>query len=231
MTRYRSLAGILMLALTLGFVALGSNAASSANGYRAVVPHYAVGASRIHGVVQDQSGKRLDDVEVVATGDGSASQLTYADSNGSGHGFFNLAVFRGTYTVKFIKDGYSTITVEDVSVGRRKTVDLGTIKLIKKVTKTETSGTLVDDVVTRREKGKVKVTVSPGKSKPVGEVLVKEGRDTVGDADLTGSDRGEIIVTLERLAPGSHTLKVVYKGTKLFEGSSSKTFTLTVKRR
>lgn len=231
MNRYRSLAGILMLALTLGFLTLGLQSSSNAKGYHAVVPHYAVGSSRISGNVQDNSGHRLDDVLVEATGDGKATQLTYADEDGNGHGYFNLSVFRGTYTVTLSKEGYSSVTVNDVMVGRGKRVNLGTVTLAKKATKTTTIAELADERIFTTEKGKVNVTVSPGKSKPVGEVLVKEGRNTVGDADLTGSDRGHLIVTLERLPVGTHTLKVIYKGNKNFEGSTSKTFDLVVKRK
>ena len=231
MNRYRSLAGILMLALTLGFITLG-NQNANASGYHAVVPQYAVGNARISGLVQDGSGHRLDDVLVEATGDGEATQLTYADDDGNGHGYFNLSVGRGTYSVKLSKEGYTSVTVDDVEISsRRARVDLGTIKLVKKLVKTTTSAKFADDVITTREKGKVQVTVTPGKDKPAGEIVVKEGRDTVGEADLTGSDRGFVVVTLERLSRGQHELKVVYKGNKNFDGSSSKLITLTVKRR
>lgn len=229
MSRSRSLAGLLMIVLTLGFVTLGLQSAN-AKGYHAVVPHYAVGSSRIAGIAQDNSGHRLDDVLVKATGSGEATQFTYADEDGNGHGYFNLSVGRGTYTVTLSKEGYSSVTVNDVTVGRGKRVNLGTITLAKKATKTTTTATLVDSVVTTREHGEVEVAVKPGDAKPLGDIIVKNGRDTVGDATLTASKRGKITVEIEKLPRGTYELKVVYKGNKNFEGSTAKSVELTVKR-
>lgn len=231
MSRSRSLAGVLLLALTLGFTVVGASSSSSADSFHAVIPKYAVGHSRIQGTVESDGGKLLDNVLVTATGEGDASQLTYGKDGGPDHGYFNLSVTKGTYSVTFSKDGYTSVTKSGVSVARRSVTSLGSVTLQKKAVNTKTSAKLIDDSIKASEKGKVKVTVTPGREKPVGNVTVKEGKEVVGSGSLEGSDRGELIVTLMRLPAGSHDLKVFYKGTKAFAPSSSDEFTLKVRRR
>jgi hypothetical protein len=93
---------------------------------------------------------------------------------------------------------------------------------------TTTAGQLRRSTITARDRGRVAVTVTS--VKPTGKVLVKEGRQTVGSTTLRGADRGAATITLDRLGKGSHDLKAVYAGSSLHAPSTSKKFTLTVKK-
>ncbi len=227
MSRSRSLAGSLLLVLTVGLVSTGLVAS----------PATAAREKLVQGVVVDQGGRPVLGVEVAAVDEGGetvASDLSYENTNAEGdpqRGYFALHVgATGIFTVKLSKSGYISQTVSGVQVTRKHPVaSLGEITLTKKPIATETSGRLVDAEISTGDRGKVKVTVSPGKEKPVGDVVVKNGRATVGSGELKAGDKGELTVTLKKLDKGSYDLKVVYAGSKFFKESTSGKLTLVVK--
>lgn len=222
MHRTRSLTGLLLLALTLGLVATGL-ATTSASAARQKL---------VQGVVVDGRGQHLDGVTVQAFDDSgapAASAETYANlaPGGTQHGYFWLDVPRGVYTVKVAEPGYVPVTLRAITIERgHPQASLGEITLLRR---TETSGRLADAGITTDDKGKVKVTVTPGAQKPTGDVQVREGSKVVGSAELVARARGEVTVTLRKLARGSHDLKVVYTGSELHQESTSSRLTLVVK--
>ena len=226
MSRSRPLTGLL-LALALGLVGAGLVA----------TPASAAPEKLIQGVVVDQGGRPVLDVQVVAVnegGDPAASDLTYENTDANGdpqRGYFALHVgAKGTYTVKLSKDGYVSKTIADVKVNRKNPkASLGEITLTKKLVETKTSGKLVKDSITVDDKGKVKVTVTPAGEKPTGDVEVTSGKKVVGSGELKAKDKGELTITLKKLAKGSYDLKVSYDGSTFQKGSTSDKFTLTVK--
>lgn len=226
MLRTRSLTGLLLLALTLGLVATGLVTTSAS----------AAREKLIQGVVVDQGGHPVLGVTVSAVGadgENAASDLSYENTDASGdpqRGYFALHVTRGTFDVKLSKEGYTSVTISGIEITRRHPVEsLGEVELVKKAVGTETSGKLVDNEITTDDKGKVKVTVTPGAQKPTGDVQVKEGSKVLGSAELVARNKGEVTVTLKKLAKGSHDLKVVYTGSKFHKASTSSKLTLVVK--
>jgi hypothetical protein len=221
MPRPRSLAALL-LALVLGLVASVLVSA----------PASAVADPIIQGVAVDGTGRPILDVKVSAEKNGEviATDLTYENVTADGDpqpGYFALHVTKGDYTVTLSKKGYETAVIGDVSIRKgRRIASLGEITLRRTST---TSAKLVDDSITVDEKGKVKVTVAPTGSKPTGKVSVQEGRKTVGSATLKAKHKGELTVTLDKLAKGAHDLKVTYGGSDDFAESTSGKLTLVVK--
>jgi hypothetical protein len=238
----RPVAGVLLvtLATTLGTVAAGvaPTVANPAFAVSGPAPKVRAHPPLVQGVVADQFGHFVDDVDVEAVdanGEVAASSLTYASEREDGpqHGYFYLEVGRkGTYTLTLTRDGYKDATVEDVVVtSRRQRLALGEIDIVKKAAETRTSAGLDDDVVTPDERGRVEVSVSTkATGRPTGDVEVREGRTVVGTGELDASDRGRVMVLLKRLAPGSHHLTAYFLGSKSLKESASKEMTLTVKK-
>lgn len=231
MSRTRSLSSLLALALVaLGLLASGL-AASPASAARP--------EPKIWGAVLDDRGVPVLGVEVTAVGEnGKASDLSYDDPDGDQAprpGYFELFVgSNGSYTVTLKKDGYRTVQVRDVEVARgSRVVALGDIDL-PRLFATRTSGRLADNSVTPKDKAKVAVTVTcPDGCDGValtGTVLVKDGRRSVGSATLAAANKGKVTVTLPRLDQGSYDLEAVYEGARSLKASTSKAFTLTVKK-
>lgn len=197
-------------------------------------PAAAVPEPKIWGVVTDGSDAALLDVRVKATnadGDTVASDLSYEDPDGDQApqpGYFELYVgSNGTFTVTLRKRGHESRRIRDVAVTRRhRVVGLGDVAL-RRVT--ETSAELARPVIRPDERGRVTVTVRPAQLKPTGEVVVKEGRRTVGEATLKRRHRGELDLTLDRLDRGTHVLTVVYRGSRLLADSASDRLRLRVK--
>lgn len=227
MIRTRSLAGHLLLVLTLGLVVTGLTSA----------PASAATQKLIQGVVVDQTGRPVDDVTVIARnaeGTAVASALTYASAweDGPQHGYFWLQVTRGVYTLEISKDGYVPVSLDGIEITRRHPkASLGEVTLEKKKVESTTKAVLRDATISTDEKGKVTVTVtSKETAKPTGEVMIKAGGKTVGSDDLRASDRGQITVVLERLARGSYDLKAHFGGSPYLKESDAKAGTLTVRR-
>lgn len=190
----------------------------------------------IQGVVVDQDGTPVDDVEVQATkadGTPQASDLTYASQRADGpqHGYFWLQVTKGTYTLTLSKDGYRTVEYDAGQISKRnQKISMGELVIKRIAAPTETRGSLQRATVTTRQRGLVDVTVTSKGAKPVGDVEVREGRDVVGDGTLEKSDGGSVTLELDRLPRGAHELKAYFLGSAGFKESSSKSFTLTVVR-
>jgi hypothetical protein len=204
-------------------------------------PHPSVGVTAeragqalIQGVVVDQFGEYVDDVKVQAVkGDGTpaASALTYASKREDGpqHGYFFLEVGRGTYTLKFTREGYKPLVMKEVVVERaRQKVSLGETEIEKELVASRTEAALAQKKITTKQNGVVTVTVSAKGAKPAGDVEIREGGNVVGGGELKAGNGGRLTIRLDRLPKGSHDLKAVYLGSRSVKGSSSQTITLTV---
>ena len=207
--------------------------ASASSTGRAVTAQRA-GQALIQGVVTDQSGRYVDDVEVQATKDDgtpAASAITYASDREDGpqHGYFFLEVTRGTYTLTLSREGYKTATYGPYQVTKRaQRVSLGEIEIQKKLAESKTEASLVRRTVTTKQNGEVVVTVSAKDVKPTGDVEIREGRAVVGEGGLRARDKGQITIELDRLPRGTHELKAYYLGSSDLKASASASFTLTV---
>ncbi len=223
MPRSRPVAGLL-LALTLGLVGAGLSAAPAS---AAVEP-------KVWGVVLDGKGKPVLDVVVTAVdedGETVASDLSYeggAADDSPRQGYFQLFPGgNGTYTVTLKKKGFATEKFSGIKIASGDRVQgLGDVTLLRV---SKTSGKLVKETVTADDKAKVKAAVTPGSEKPTGKLLVKKGTKVVGSGALKATHKGELTITLDKLAKGSYDLKVVYAGSGFHAESASDKFTLTVK--
>ncbi len=224
----------LATALAALLVAPQALPASAAPHSARAVPAARAGQALIQGVVVDQFGNPVDDVEVQATkGDGTpaASALTYASEREDGpqHGYFFLEVTRGTYTLTLSRDGFKTVVLDVLQIGKaRQKLSLGETEVQRKLADSRTDASLAQRKVTTRQNGVVKVTVSAKDAKPTGDVEVREGGTVVGEGHLRAGDKGQLTIGLDRLPKGDHDLKVVYLGSTTVKGSTSQTITLTV---
>ena len=215
--------------------ALPAQAATS-HASRPAAPALAAVHPLIQGVVVDQSGDPVDDVQVQATkadGTPQASALTYASDREDGpqHGYFYVEVTKGSYTLTLSKSGYRTVEYDAGTITRRaQKVSLGELVIKRIAAATATRASLRKSTVNTRQHGEVTVTVTSKGAKPVGAVEVREGRHVVGDATLRKSARGTVTIELDKLAKGQHVLKAYFLGNSSFKASSSRSFTLTVVR-
>lgn len=223
MSRSRSLTALLLLALTLGLAATGLATTSAS----------AVVEPKIWGVVLDGKGRPVLDVVVTALDQDDvtvATDRSYDDPDGDSAprpGYFQLfPQSNGTYTVTLKKRGFVAARVSEVRIANGQRVQgLGEIALLRT---SRTSGKLVESSVPVGRKGKVKVTVMPGGQKPTGGVVVKKGKKVVGSAVLRAKHKGKVTVVLDKLAKGSHGLKVSYRGSGVHAASASAKLTLKV---
>lgn len=222
---------VLPLALVTAVVLSGTLTATAASAQAGVRP-------RIQGVVVDQGGRHVDDVQVRALnrhGDPVASALTYASAREDGpqHGYFYLAVGgAGRYDVVLSKPGYRSADLGEQVVGRRGVVSLGEVVLEKKLAPSTTRVSLDDRTLTTGQRATANVRVRTDEtSRPVGEVSLRVDGDEVRSVDLVGSDRGSLDVRLPRLARGEHKVKAVWTSTSVYvRGSTSEPVTVVVRR-
>ena len=185
--------------------------------------------SRIQGTATDGRGVPVLDVAVKAvndsTGEVTASALSYDNLDGDQPGYFWLDVHRGpTFTVTLAKDGFESVTLDDLRVTRRhRTLSLGEVAL-RRLTTTKA----IKPETVLRVGNNVKIDVEVSGRKPTGKVVVKEDGEVLGSEVLSGADRGEVTVNAGTLRKGDHTLKVVYAGSDVFAGSFDKV-SVTVK--
>jgi hypothetical protein len=194
------------------------------------------GRSWIEGVVEDQLGHPVGNVEVEATSaDDEGSSITYEQPGIAGStGFFRIYdLTPGTYTLRFtsaapkIKPATTTVTVGKREIGQ---ADM-TVTRVPVVTPTKTSAALQHKTVKTSQKGVVDVVVTTtATTKPVGTVEIREGRSLVGSGKLKTGSKGKITIVLEKLGKGSHVLKATFTGPSTLKTSSSGTFTLVVKK-
>ncbi|WP_121256959.1 Ig-like domain repeat protein [Nocardioides ferulae] len=97
---------------------------------------------------------------------------------------------------------------------------------------TTTRAVLARKVVARGQRAVLKVIVSPrgGGAAPTGKVTVLEGGKKLKAMTMKASHEGRASVTLPRLKPGKHRLKVTYAGSTTLRGSKAKAVVLTVRR-
>ncbi|HEU5037552.1 MAG TPA: Ig-like domain repeat protein [Nocardioides sp.] len=208
--------------------------AAAPHAHRADAPARAEVHPLIQGVVVDQAGNPVDDVQVQATkGDGTqqASALTYASERADGpqHGYFFLEVTKGTYTLTLSKQGYKTVQYDaGVITKPRQKISMGEIVIKKAAAATTTKGSLKKATVNTKQRGQATVTVTSKGAKPVGDVEVREGKRVVGEGTLRKSDGGSVTIMLDKLPKGAHDLKAYFLGGSAFKASASTSFTLTV---
>lgn len=218
---------IMPLALAASLVLVGLTAPAHAAQVRPL----------IQGVVVDQGGRYVDDVQVLAVrpdGTNAASALSYASAREDGpqHGYFFLAVgSRGSYEVVLSKPGYQTVSLGEYDVTRRGVVSLGEVEVPKKLVDSKTSCKLGDKVIGKSDRGSFSVTVTTtDTSRPTGEVKVYVDGKKVDDKSLRSHHRGAIDFTLPRLSVGNHQVKAGWGGTPYVKASGCAASTVTVKK-
>ncbi len=208
--------------------------AQAAPADRAAAPRAAVSHPLIQGVVVDQKGKPVDDVEVTAIkADGTVqgSALTYASDREDGpqHGYFFVEVTQGTYTLELSRDGYKTVEYEAGTITKRhRKISLGELEITRLAAPTTTKAALEAGTVSPKQRGVVDVKVTTRKGRAVGDVEVREGRRVVGSDSLRKSDKGALAITLAKLPKGDHHLVVYYLGSNGLKPSHSSGLTLHV---
>jgi len=170
----------------------------------------------IQGVVVDQFGNAVDNVNVEATrptGDVAASSLTYASQwpNGPQHGYFYLAVVhKGDFVLTFERAGFAPLELDEVLVKRRlQRVSLGEVTMTRLVP-TTTTATLADDSIPVGDRGQVTFkTVSKQVAPVQGEAKVTVDGDKVDTVTLS---KGAGKLTLPKLGAGTHDVQVLFLG-------------------
>lgn len=211
---------------------LSPSVATQAHSVRAAAPSAVEVRQLIQGVVVDQFGRPVDDVDVFAArpgGERVATAKTYASAwaDGPQHGYFYLPLDqagRGTYVLTISKDGYRTVELGRHEISRRhQKISLGEVEIEKVLPSTTTSASLARSAVTTKDRGAVVVAVATKATKrPGGVVEVREGETVVGTATLKPGNQGAVAVTLAKLGKGGHVLRAYYLGTQDLAPSSSK---------
>lgn len=190
------------------------------------------GRAWIQGVVKDQFGDPLGNVQVQATSNGDeGSAITYEKPGIAGStGFYRIYDLRpGTYTLVFSsKAPRITSATATVEVGKRE-IGKVSMTVTRVLAATDLAASLQKKSVTTKQSGVVEATLTTSATKkPTGRVEVREGRDVVGKGSFSARDGGKLTITLDRLHRGSHALKAYYLGSSDLKASASKSFTLTV---
>lgn len=234
-TRTRRRTALLTAPLALGLavpaVGLAGAVAGAEAGSHGTAPAVVAraGTGLIQGVVVDDLGRPVDDVRVEAVnarGTVKAADLTYANQapDGPQHGYFWVAPGAGTYDLVLSKDGYEEVVLEDVEQLAKRRTSLGQVELPRVPLRSHTEAEAVDASLTTRQAAAVEVEVEVRKVRPVGEVVVSDGR-VVATARLQASDKGRVVVRLGTLSRGTHSFSVTYLGSDgdpLVEGSKAK---------
>ena len=190
----------------------------------------------IHGVVVDQGGKKVDDVNVEAFNakdDGPvASALSYASpDNEVKHGYFDLCVGRGTYTVKLSKAGYKTRNGIDAGylvwygVHNRY---LGELKLKKNMEDSTAKLTLSKDTIKVGDTAKGTVKITTDGAIPTGKWQILVDGDKEDSGKLKDDDNGKFSFSVDGLSKGTHKVQASYDGDVYVNGSDSKKVSLDV---
>ena len=190
------------------------------------------GRAWIQGVVKDQFGDPVGNVEVRATSaNGGGSAITYEEPGIAGStGFYRIYdLAPGTYTLSFTASAPKIVpTTTTVRVGKR---DIGkaSVTVTRVLAATDVTGSLKKKTVTTKQSGAVEVTLKTAATKsPTGRIEVREGSAVVGRGSLVVGNAGRLTISLDRLAKGAHVLKVHYLGSTSLRGSTSKPLTLVV---
>jgi Bacterial Ig-like domain (group 3) len=215
------------------------------SGARALAaPRPPVGKAWLVGVVTDQAGHPLNDVNVEAwSADGTAkrvaSSLTYESIRNDGqNGFFLLEVpIHAEYLVVVsgnTDDAFRTFRYRDgepVTAGLRRERSLGTLEIARTALQpSATTARLKPTTVKAGKAGAITVAVTCTNVDPVlGKVTaVVAGKKVTGTLDE--GDDGRITLTLPKLKkPGRYTVEASYLGDSYVKKSTTK-LTLTVKK-
>jgi hypothetical protein len=243
MGKNRAAAFVAALALALPGTALLGTASAHAAGDQPAKKR-----AWIQGVVTDQAGHPLDDINVEAVpandpgADPVASWITYEGPQvGEEHGWFRLYVPAGSYRVRFsslsddAEQFRSAFYAEDgatrtLTVLGRQIRELDTTQLVHvgRVA-SRTTARLVAATVRADQRAVVKVAAVSRFVAPIaGKVRVTVDRRSVATATLVG---GAARVVLPRLAPGRHSVTATFLATGTVAQSTSPAQKLTVKRK
>lgn len=210
------------------------------------------GKAWLTGIITDQAGHTLNDVNVEAwrvDGDQPelvASSRTYESTRKDGqNGFFNLEVpIHASYQVLISvdqgqedDDAFRMQTYvapngnDELKVGLRKERDLGTTEIARQAAQpSRTKARVSPAKVKAGKKAKVTVTVTCTNVDPVtGKVVAVVGHKKVSGT-LKATSHGRVTLTLPKLKkPGKYTVKATYLGNDVVKKSSAKV-KLTVKK-
>lgn len=190
------------------------------------------GRAWVQGVVKDQFGDPVGNVEVQATSTGDqGSALTYEKPGIAGStGFYRVYDLKpGTYTLRFTGKAPKIVeTTATVKVGKRE-IGKVSVTVTRVLASTDLAASLKKRTVTTKQSGLVEITLKTAATKkPTGRIEVREGSVVVGKGTLSTGDLGELRMTLDRLRKGTHVLKAHYLGSTSLRESTSKSFTLVV---
>lgn len=120
-----------------------------------------------------------------------------------------------------------TATKEGYEAGTSRASGVTVLEPVEPAPST-TKATLLGGKVKQGDRGEVRVKVtSEGDSVPTGTLTIRAGRKTL-EVELVEADGGRVRITLPKLKPGKHPVKVEYSGDDLTEGSSDRAGTLKV---
>jgi hypothetical protein len=205
-----------------------------------------VGRAWLVGVITDQAGHPLQDVNVEAWPDDpaatapTASDRTYENEQDDQQGYFRLEVpIHARYRIVVSadpEDPYRTFQYNDgepIKVGLRKVRRLGTSEIARvALQRSQTTAEIGPGTVRAGKQARITITVACKNVDPVlGKVTASVAGKKVAGV-LTARNRGRIVLTLPKLRKAGHyTVEAWYLGDSYVRKSTTKKpLTLTVKK-
>lgn len=207
------------------------------------------GEAFIEGVVRDEHGRLIDDINVEAFdagiegADPSASALTYEGPDSDHpHGFYRLVVAPGSYFVRFSSlvgadgedGGYASQWYADkrvVNVGDEEILRLKPVTLDRARADSECHAALVDDVVPVGRHPKVRVRIKSANAPHVtGSIKVTMNHHKVRTDRLRKLDHGRVVLRLPKRRLGTYRVAVSYAGSNAVKHSHSPVQVLRIVR-
>lgn len=202
------------------------------------------GEAFIEGVVLDERGHPVDDINVEAfpagreASDPVASWLTYESPDAEHpHGFYLLDVVPGSYVIRlsslegahepFRSQWYADKRV--VTVGDQEALRLKPVTLERGRAESQCQLALVDDVVPAAHRPQVRVRIkSPDATRVIGSIRVTMNGQKVRTDRLGRQDRGLVVLRLPKRRPGTYRVVVSYSGSGEVKRSHSQVHVLRV---
>lgn len=248
----------LTVASGLLFTPIASVSAADTEGghhpnHAGVLPLPLPGEAFIGGVVRDEHGRLIDNINVEAFdagtegADPSAAALTYEGPDSDHpHGFYRLVVAPGSYFIRFSSlvvgdgsgdggdDSFQSQWYADkrvVSVGDEEILRLKPVTLDRARAESECDAALVDDVVPVGRHPKVRVRIKSVNAPHVtGSIKVTMNHHKVRTDRLRKLDHGRVVLRLPKSRPGTYRVAVSYAGSNAVRRSHSPVQVLRIVR-